>query len=153
MALYLVQHGKCFSKEDDPERSLTKEGIAEVKWIANVAKGYAVSVSRIRHSGKKRALQSAELLAEALNPPGGIEEISMINPTDDPAQIARSLEPGLDLMLVGHLPHMEKLAAYLVTGNAERPIFKFRNGGIVCLDKLSGYEPWIITWALMPNIG
>jgi phosphohistidine phosphatase len=55
-------------------------------------------------------------------------------------------------MLVGHLPFMERLAAYLVTGSWERRIIKFQNGGIVCLDKESETGGWFIKWTLMPNI-
>ncbi|MCJ7772188.1 MAG: hypothetical protein MUP22_03525, partial [Desulfobacterales bacterium] len=40
-----------------------------------------------------------------------------------------------DVMLVEHLPFMERLTAYLITGSFEKPVFKFQNIGIVCLDK------------------
>jgi phosphohistidine phosphatase len=51
------------------------------------------------------------------------------------------------------LPFMEKLTSYLVVGSDEYPIFKFQNGGIVCLDKEPDSKRWIIKWTLMPNIG
>jgi phosphohistidine phosphatase len=56
-------------------------------------------------------------------------------------------------MLVGHLPFLEKLTSYLVIGSDEKPIFKFQNGGIMCLHKESDSQTWIIKWTLMPNIG
>ncbi len=34
MKLYLVQHGKALSKEADPQRPLSEEGIREVKKMA-----------------------------------------------------------------------------------------------------------------------
>jgi len=40
-----------------------------------------------------------------------------------------------------------------VVGSNEKAIFKFQNGGIVCLDKESDSQSWIIKWALMPDIG
>ena len=76
MALYLVQHGKSLPKDVDPDQGLSEEGIAETKRIADVASGYRVKVSLIRQSGKKRARQTAEILAEALNPAGGVAEVS-----------------------------------------------------------------------------
>ena len=57
-----------------------------------------------------------------------------------------------NLMLVGHLPFMERLTSHLITGSSENLVFKFQNGGIVCLDQDPGTDTWFIKWALMPNI-
>lgn len=56
-------------------------------------------------------------------------------------------------MLVGHLPFMEKITSYLVIQAVEPCIFKFQNGGILCLDKHPDTLSWVIKWALMPEIG
>ena len=56
-------------------------------------------------------------------------------------------------MLVGHLPFMERMTSYLIIGSTEPPLFKFQNGGIVCLDRLPETGRWVIKWTLMPNIG
>jgi phosphohistidine phosphatase len=56
-------------------------------------------------------------------------------------------------MLVGHLPFMERLTSYLITGSIDIPVFKFQNGGIVCMDKDPDSRSWLIRWALMPKIG
>ena len=63
MALYLVQHGKSLPQEADPERGLTDEGIREVNCIAKAAQENGIHVGVIKHSGKKRALQTAEIMA------------------------------------------------------------------------------------------
>jgi len=153
MALFLVQHGRSLPKEKDPDQGLTEEGMAEVKRIAGVAAGYKVRVSRIKHSGKKRAKQTAEALASALAPEGGVEESRGLSPMDDVSAVARELRTEDNLMFVGHLPFMEKLTSYLITGSPDSLIFKFQNGGIVCLDKTAESPLWFIKWALMPNIG
>ena len=67
MTIYLVQHGLSLPKDEDRERGLSEAGIADVKRIAAVAKGYRVPVASIFHSGKKRARQTAEIFASALN--------------------------------------------------------------------------------------
>ena len=152
MSLYLVQHGKANKKEIDPEKGLSDEGIKEVRRIADVARGYNIHISCIKHSGKKRAFQTAEIFASVTGCEGGIEEIDGINPKDDAAAFAESADFDDDLMIVGHLPFMEKLASYLVTGSKEKPIFRFQNGGIVCLDRDPDTGSWIIRWTLMPNI-
>ncbi len=153
MALYLVQHGKSLPKDVDPDQGLSDEGIAETKRIADVARGYQVKVSLIRQSGKKRARQTAEILAEALNPGGGVAEVGGLKPLDDVAATAAALDAATDTMLVGHLPFMERMTSFLVTGSAEKPIFRFQNSGIVCLKKDPEPGSWVIAWTLMPNIG
>lgn len=152
MALYLVQHGEALAEDVDPERSLSPQGRADVERIAGVAKGYAVRVSRIEHSGKKRAAQTAEIFAAALEPPGGVKARSGINPMDDVVPVAEQAEAEADLMLVGHLPFMQRLLSYLVVGSSERRVFKFQNGGIVCLDREAEEDGWYVKWALMPDI-
>jgi len=63
MPLFLVQHGKNLPKEQDPEKGLSEEGKNEVERIAALAVRYGVSVSAIKHSGKKRARETAEIFA------------------------------------------------------------------------------------------
>ncbi len=153
MALLLVQHGKSLPKDKDPAKGLSEEGISEVEHIAGIAKKYGINVSRIMHSGKKRALQTAEIFASALKPDEGIREIEGINPLDDVAVFADKIKISDNLMFVGHLPFMQRLTSYLITGSIEKPVFKFQNGGILCMDKNpEAAQAWFIKWALMPHL-
>jgi phosphohistidine phosphatase len=153
VALFLVQHGKSLPKDQDPDQGLSQEGRADVERIAGVAKNYGVRVALIKHSGKNRARQTAELLAAALNPVKGVDETSGLKPLDDVTALAGDLKTGDDIMLVGHLPFLERLTSYLVTGAVDGLVFKFQNGGIVCLDREPESRFWYIKWALMPKIG
>ncbi len=156
MALYLVQHGKCLSKAEDPERGLSEIGLSEVASVASLARAGGVIVSGIRHSGKKRAGQTADIFAANLLSKGEACNMSGLAPLDDVADLAQTLglhqNDGLGLMLVGHLPFMEKMAAYLLTGSDENLPVKFQNGGIVCLDKETDSSPWFVKWILVPNL-
>jgi phosphohistidine phosphatase len=105
------------------------------------------------HSGKTRARQTAEIFDAALNPPVGIHDGGGLNPLDDVIVFADTIDNTKDVMLVGHLPFMERLTAYLITGSSEKAVFKFQNSGIVCLDKDPTTESWVIKWTLMPHIG
>jgi len=152
VALYLVQHGKNLSRDIDPEQGLSEEGVAQVTRVAETARHYHVLVGAIAHSGKKRARQTAEIFSDHL----GVKQIDAVKglqPLDDVAEKAGSLHTGQNLMLVGHLPFMERLTAYLTTGSTEYTVFKFQNGGIVCLDALPDSTRWTIKWALMPKVG
>lgn len=153
MALYLVQHGQSHSKEVDPEKGLTDEGFATVRRIAEVAKTYGVPVRSILHSGKKRARQTAEIFQTALDPSEGLHAKNGLNPLDDVTAMAGLIDSKQDLMLVGHLPFMSRLCAWLVTGDTETPVFQFQNGGIVCLKPSPEKQGWIMAWTLMPDIG
>ena len=153
MSVLLVQHGKSLPKEQDPDRGLSREGIHDVERIAEVAKGYGVHLASISHSGKKRAQQTAEIFASALRPEGGVHEKSGLKPLDDVKAFAGGLTNQENLMIVGHLPFMEKLTSFLITGDVERPVFRFQNGGIVCLDEDPEAKGWVIKWTLMPEIG
>jgi len=152
MALYVVQHGKSLPKTEDPEKGLSEEGKRETDRIAQVAEGYRVPVSRIVHSGKKRARQTAERMGTALCPGKEIQARSGMNPLDDVAAFAADLPLDQNIMLVGHLPFLEKLIGLLVCDDAMRTVFKLQNSGIVCLDKAKDMENASIRWALMPNI-
>lgn len=153
MALYLIQHGKSLPKDQDPDQGLSEEGITETERMARLAQDYAVRVSQIRHSVKTRARQTAEILADALKPQNDIQEISGIKPMDDVAACATKIDPDENVMLVGHLPFMERITSYLITGSIDQPVIKFQNSGIVCLDKDPETQSWFIKWTLMPNIG
>ena len=153
MALFLVQHGKSLPKDVDPNQGLSEDGISESKRIADVAKNYGVKVDQIMHSVKTRARHTAEIFASALNPASGIEEVNGLKPMEDAAGFAATIDSGQNLMLVGHLPFMERMTSYLTTGSPEKSVFKFQNSGIVCLEQDTGTNWWSIVWSLMPNIG
>jgi phosphohistidine phosphatase len=126
MSLYLVRHGEAFSEAVDPGRPLTEAGRVAVDGMGQMARSFEIPVSRIFHSGKARARQTAEILSHYLNPAAGMEEMSGMKPHDDVAPIARQLDPALNAMLVGHLPFMERLVSYLTTGSPDKTIVRFQ---------------------------
>lgn len=152
MAIFLVQHGKSLPKEMDPDQGLSEQGISDVKHIAKLAKEFGIQVTDINHSGKTRARMTAEIFASELAPKNGIHVIDGVAPLDDVDVFANTINTSENRMIIGHLPFMERLVSYLITGSQETPVFKFQNGGIVCLDRYPETESWIIKWSLMPNI-
>ena len=152
MPLYLVRHGEAHSEAVDPDRSLTEAGKATVDGMAQMAAAFKIPVSQIFHSGKTRARQTADIFFNYLKPSAAVTEIKAINPNDDVTKIAPKLDPALNTMIVGHLPFMERLVSYLITGLPDQSIIKFQAGGIVCLDKSEKNGSWYIKWALMPKM-
>ncbi|MDH3690196.1 MAG: phosphohistidine phosphatase SixA [Gammaproteobacteria bacterium] len=152
MAVFLSQHGKSAPKEIDPNRGLTEEGAAEVRRVASLLKQGGVSVAGIQHSGKYRAKQTAEIFAAALKLAKGVTACEGINPLDDVTVFATRLDAAVDHLYVGHLPFMQRLVSCLITGDPERSVVTFQNGGVVRLDYNDESMSWIIKWVLVPNL-
>ena len=149
MSLYLVRHGEAVDGDVDPERPLTARGRADVSAVARHAvEENIVAPRRIVHSGKARAQQTAEVWAEVSGAPA--EAVDGLKPNDDPATWADRVDAAEDgLMLVGHLPHLERLAGLLVTGDAARPVVGLTTAEMVVLDH--GPEGWTVSAKLAPG--
>jgi len=152
MRLYLVQHGEAKREEEDPARPLTENGRKEVERVAGFLAKTGVKIQRILHSGKLRAAQTAEVLGQHLKPTRGIEKAEALEPLADPGiWIEKVNHMDEDVMLVGHLPHLKKLASLLLTGRDDLEIVKFRYGGVVCLERREN-GLWSILWIIRPDI-
>lgn len=151
MELFLVQHGEARPESEDPERSLNDRGEEAVRRMAAWAAQVGLKVDQIRHSGKKRAEQTAALLAERLNPAQGVIAVEGLTPNDDVRPVADAIpaEQG-PVMLVGHLPHLSRLANLLLTGDAESSVLRFQMAGIVCLSNREG--KWAVHWVMPPDL-
>ena len=152
MELYLVQHGKAVAKEVEPDRPLTDRGRAETERVAGFIKPLNLSVDCLWHSGKTRAAQTAAILAEVVKADKGAGQRKGLAPNDDVGKLADELEAGgRDVMIVGHLPFLSKLASLLVTGDESAGIVAFRNSGVVCLQR--GIDKrWQLAWMLTPDL-
>jgi len=161
MKLYLVQHGEARSKAEDPQRPLTERGREDVAQVAVFAATAGCQVGQIRHSGKRRAEETASILAEHLSLAEGVIAIPGLAPRDDVRPVAEALFPPFvppnggergeaAVMLVGHLPFLDRLASLLVTGDADCSIVRFRMGGIVCLVREE--ENWAVGWMVTPDL-
>ena len=151
MPLFLVQHGKSLPKEEDPERGLSRQGIEETRAVAEMAAEQNIQVFRIIHSGKKRALQTAEIFTKVLEPEAGIAKGPGLAPMDDVTTFISTVNAEENTMVVGHLPFMERLVSYLVAGSSETQVVKFQNSGIVCLDSETDTNSFFIRWTLFPR--
>ena len=151
MNLYLVQHAEAVSKDQDPKRPLSSKGLADIKKIAEfAAQNCQAEAKQILHSGKLRARQTAEILATELNGPTPVDTDGLA-PLDEPAIWAERLaEKTEDIMLVGHLPYMSRLASTLLSGIAESNIITFQMGGIVALAREENI--WSLRFMIVPAI-
>jgi len=148
---YLVRHGAAAPGPDDRARPLTPEGRAEVEATTRALLAHGVEVAAIHHSGLARARETAEILGRALAPGGGVHATTGLAPEDDPdvarAELELATEP---LMLVGHLPHLARLAAALV-GAAGVEGFRFTPGTALGLRRDLG--GWELDLVVPPRVG
>ena len=149
--LYLVQHGEAATEAEDPARPLTERGQQGVARVARTVARFGLEVAIVAHSGKLRARQTAGLLAATLRPTPAVVEQAGLGPNDDPQDARRLAEQAtVPTMLVGHLPHLSRLASLLLVGDPATEVVAFHMGGIVCLSRQEGR--WRLAWALTPEV-
>ncbi len=153
MDVYLMQHGMALTEEQDPARPLSEDGRAAVEAVVARARGAGVDIDLCLHSGKMRAAQTAQILAEGL----GIDDVRThagLNPSDDVTPVAHWLaESGADsIAVVGHLPFLDRLLSLLVAGDVAAQAVRFHNAGLVKLVPKGDEVGYTVDWALVPDL-
>ncbi len=109
-------------------------------------------MKQIFHSTKTRARQTADALSQALEPVEQVKEDPDLGGGDDPSIWANRLtDMQENVMLVGHMPHLRKLASLLLCDDQETRIIDFQNSGVVHLRRDEGGE-WTVRWIITPEI-
>jgi phosphohistidine phosphatase len=148
---YLVRHGAAAPGSPDAARPLTAAGRSGVEALGRALRTHDVAVAEIRHSGLVRARETAEILGHALAPRQGVVAAAGLAPEDDP-EVARAeleLAPA-PVMLVGHLPHLERLALMLL-GSARAEALRFAPATAVGLARDGG--GWRLALVVAPAPG
>lgn len=152
MFVYLVQHAEAKNEQEDPSRSLSEKGMHDIKKVTSYTSQCNLKIHKIFHSNKLRAKQTAEVLSEHLKPAKGVSEVDGLAPLDDPGIWAQRLKDiPEDVILVGHLPHLDKLASLLLCGDKDKNVISFKMAGIVCL-KRTDTESYALQWMVTPEI-
>lgn len=152
MKIYLVRHGEAVSSEVDPQKPLNGQGLADIRKIASFIKPLGISVEHIWHSGKLRAAQTAEILAESISIEKDCSAHENLEPNDNVTIIADELDAyDTNLMIVGHLPFLAFLTSLLVSGKDACNVAAFDAGSIACLNR-SDPGRWQIEWMITPKL-
>ncbi|MHC4365800.1 MAG: phosphohistidine phosphatase SixA [Planctomycetota bacterium] len=152
MKLYLVQHATAVPKEINSDRPLTEQGRHDTEKVAAFVKPLNIAVEYLWHSQKTRAAQTAEILSEVIEVKtaqagrdGLARNDDVVPLSDELAALAR------DIMIVGHLPFLGKLASLLLTGSESANTVAFKNSGIVYLS-CSEQSQWQVHWVITPEL-
>ncbi|MBI5428352.1 MAG: phosphohistidine phosphatase SixA [Nitrospinae bacterium] len=152
MDLYLARHGSAEDAALDAERILTKRGTKETEAMGRWLRKLRLEMDFIWHSDRVRARQTAAILHKKLKSRPEISQVEGLKPNDDPKAILEKLKTTAAKrgMIVGHLPHLGKLAALLLSGNAGGTVVELEKSAVLCLSNDSGN--WAVRWLIHPGI-
>lgn len=148
--LYLVQHAERVDKAVDPNKPITTQGRKDIKKTAHFLKKQKPEIKTIFHSQQLRAKQTAEVLGKTLKI--DLKTVSYLE-WDSPVTEAKAKIDATKnhMMIVGHMPHLGKLASALLTGKSSSDVIEFQKAGIVCLQQ-DAKGQWSVTWVVTPGL-
>lgn len=159
MHLYLVRHAIAVEHGaagyKDADRPLTEEGIERMQKAARGLEHFIDPPDLIVSSPYLRAKQTAEILAVALQSRDGIAEWSMITPASAPANAIAPINEqsaiNNSLMLVGHEPHISRLASLLL--GTKTDAIQFKKGAVCALEVPAKVTPGSarLLWFMTPK--
>lgn len=152
MILYLARHGESVPVGDDDERPLSQQGESDVRYVANLISPLNLSIARVFQSTKKRAQQTAQILSSAFHLLNHIETRAELQPMAEVDPIIEELYAiDEDILIVSHMPFLEKLVGKLITGNENKNVVAFKAGCLLCLEEIE-QKQWVIRWMLSPEL-
>lgn len=154
LRLYLLRHADAGDPDawpgDDAERPLSKKGRRQAEALGRFLAGRGVEFDSIISSPKKRALQTAELVAAASG--ASVTSDDRLAGQLDLDALAAVIDDarGSQLLLVGHDPDFSELCATL-SGTAYLPLKK---GALARLDLALPLQPQggILRWLVPPEV-
>jgi phosphohistidine phosphatase len=138
MHVYLLRHGiaeEGRTDQNDAERALTPDGRRKLRHVLKAVAEARVKPSLVMSSHLKRAVQTAEIAKHVLGYLGEIARTKALAPGSNPEQVWEEIrihKSEAALMLVGHNPLFDYLAAYLL--NAPNLVVDFKKGAIMRVD-------------------
>jgi phosphohistidine phosphatase len=129
MNIYLIRHGdseKISTNKKDTERKLTPDGEQKLKIAAEGWKLLVPQFSHIISSPISRALQTAEIIAQAYKFTGNIitdKRLISGNKTEGLIDLANEIM-GHDMAFIGHEPDFSEHVSHLISNSVVRVDFK-----------------------------
>lgn len=146
MKLYLIRHAEAVGAAvglDDESRFLSDEGRRVARRQGRVLRDEGIGFELVLTSPLVRAVQTAELFAEAVDYLGVVESFRGLVPGCEPQVTAAEIvRRGVDVALVSHEPTISTLAAFLTGVPSFQP---FRPAQVVMIENS---QP---VWRLKPT--
>lgn len=154
MEIYMMQHGDALPKDKDPERGLSPEGENQIRLSAKALKRLQVHFDLVISSPKKRARQTAQIVARELDYPEDqievTETLEPLSPAIETISYLKSFTVKEHILLAGHLPSLAEVASDLM--NETHISIQFEMGGVCRIDveKLPTHKGKL-RWYLTPE--
>lgn len=158
MEIYVLRHAIAEPRRPgrpDAERKLTPDGKAKLGNVLARARATKVAPARILTSPLVRALETAEIAAQALECPNKIVRTDALLPGASPRDVWREIcarKNEAALMLAGHEPMLSATVAYLL--GTPSLVLDFKKGALVRLDcdRFDGPPHATLKWILTPAL-
>jgi phosphohistidine phosphatase len=158
MQIYLLRHGIA---EDyaatglDSDRALTAEGRKKLREVLEASRRAGLQPQLILTSPYRRAVETAEIAADALRYAGKLVTIDALTPEADPRELWDELRAhrGFEqILLASHEPLMSRSAAYML--DAPALAIDFKKAGIlrIDIDRPSAAPRGVLKWYLTPKL-
>ncbi len=156
MRLYLLRHADAAPGHPDEQRPLTERGLTDLGRLCDAVKPkIGRQLEGMWVSPLLRAQQTADFVTERLDLDLERRTRKMLLPEANPARTAReALESDIHLLLVGHNPHLELLASYLLTGRSNGAMILMSTGTLMCLENTSirpDIGACMLRWMISPK--
>jgi phosphohistidine phosphatase len=120
VSIYLIRHSLAVSEQtglSDEQRYLSAEGRALARAVGQTLAARSVAFDALLTSPLVRAVQTAELVAQALGHMAPVAVLPALAPGHAPRSVAEyALNLGAGVALVGHEPGISALGALLLAG-------------------------------------
>ncbi len=158
MQVYLLRHGVAEDQRpgsSDADRALTADGRRKLRSVLQAASKAGVKPTLILTSPLKRAIETAEIAQDVLQYKNEILRTKALSPSSSVEEVWDEIRTHRDeasLMLVGHNPLFDNLAAYLL--GSEDVHVNFKKGAIlrVDFDAFPAQPKGILRWYLTPKL-
>ena len=134
LEIWLLRHAKAEKGgpgTPDEERALTPGGRRKMRAMAGAIARQRPDFDAILTSPLRRARQTAEPVARALDSDEKLMHTNALSPWADPKEILEEIEKRSlsRVLLVGHMPHLGQLLGYLLTGQTGTGV-EFKKGAL-----------------------
>ena len=158
MEIYLLRHAiaeNAAPGQPDSERALTSEGRDKLRRVLKRARQAEVSPTLILSSPYRRALETAEIAAQALGYEGRLIHSGALVPDASPQDLwndIRTYRHERALLLASHEPLMSATAAFLLASPALQVEMKKAALMRIDCDRFGGEPRGVLKWMLTPAV-
>ena len=160
MHLYIVRHGIASEREEpqcppDPEKYLTEEGVEKTKSVAKGVAALGVATDLFFTSPYVRAVQTAEIFADALDySRQKIRRSELLLPGAEPTLLFRELareKQASTVFVFGHAPHLDGVIAAAL--GLKKHVTSLKKAGIALIELKRISPPMAaLAWLATPKM-